>query len=354
MASPAPLSVLQVASGLHVWGGIERYVAYLTQALRERGHHVEAVVPPDSPLAQHVPEPLHRGVRRKHDLTALAWYVRLFGRRRFDVVHVHFNPDFLVAGVAAKLRRQPLTILTRHVALPWSRPKVRLYGRLFDHIIPVSDAVRRRLAQSGIPEAHMTVAKAGCPALDSTAPASIGGGPGLFHVGCFGRLAAEKGLDLLFDAAEVAELSRVRFHIFGTGPLEQAFRSKAVPSVSLYGHQPTVSGYIAAMHSVVIPSRWEEAFPYAALEAMSAAKPIIASRIGGLPELVQQGVNGVLFEPGDARDLARSIAMLASDPAAAAAMGKAGQDLHQREYTVARMGERIEAVYLAQTKGPRH
>jgi glycosyltransferase involved in cell wall biosynthesis len=279
-------------------------------------------------------------VRGKHDLRAFTAYLQLFREQRFDIVHVHFNPDFLVAGVAARLRKQPKTVLTRHVALPWASAKAKLYGSLFDTIIPVSEAVQGKLLASGIPSEKMIVAKAGCPALVAKRPRTL---PPGFHVGYFGRLVPEKGLSVFFKA--LAASPKVTGHVFGSGPLEDELKAHAPPNVTFHGFVDDVADHMAAVNAVVIPSQWEEAFPYAALEAMSLGKPLVASNVGGLPELVTAGENGLLFDKANPAELASALSRLEQDPAQAKAMGDKGKQIHRSEYTVEKMAERIEAAY---------
>ncbi len=336
------MKVLLVGSGLFDWGGIERYVSYLQTGLVERDHTVFVTSPADSPLSKNTQGSLPLGTKGKYDLAALAAYLRLFREQRFDVVHVQFNPDFLVAGVAARLRKQPKTVLTRHVALPWSAAKVKLYGALFDTIIPVSEAVQKKLLHSGIPAEKMIVAKAGCPALQPKNSVDSKEG---FHVGAFGRLVPEKGLSVFFKA--LAASPGITGHVYGSGPLEDELKAHAPKNAIFHGFVTDVADHMAAMHVVVIPSQWEEAFPYAALEAMSLGKPLVVSNVGGLPEIVSEGVNGLLFDKANPAELASSLQQLQQDQAAAAKMGERGRVLHRAEYTIQRMAERIEAAYSA-------
>jgi len=339
------MKVLQVASALHDWGGIERYVQYLTDGLRWQGHEVTVACPPNSPLHRRILDgvvPI--SVRQKHDPRVLAAYLRHFRAHRYDVVHGHFSPDFLLPALAAKLTRQPRTIMTRHVAAPWSRPKARHYLRLWDHIIPVSDAVRVRLAASGVPEDRMTVAKAGTPvprpqrARDDVR-AEWGSG---FHLGYFGRLVPDKGIETLLRAA--TELpAGVQMHIFGDGPLRtQVDRAKGVRS---HGFVENVTDAMNAMDATVIPSEWEEAFPYAALESMALGVSIVASNVGGLPEVVQPEVTGLLFPKGDASAIARAVRRLQESPDLRAEMAAHAQRIHRETYTVEQMAARIAAIY---------
>jgi glycosyltransferase involved in cell wall biosynthesis len=335
------LKILQVASSLNEWGGIERYVTYLQSGLSERGHEVQVTCPPKSPLSERTAKQHPIQVKGKHDLRAFAQYLRLFRDHRYDIVHIHFNPDFLVAGIAARLRKQTYTVLTRHVALPWSSAKVRLYSPLFDHIIPVSHAVEKQLLASGIPQSRMTVAKAGCPCLhptkdrDATRRELRAEG---FAIGSFGRMTPEKGLDLL----EQVSVPGVSLHLFGSGPLLEQFKAKQTSTFRVHGFRTDVADCMNAMDAIVIPSRWEEAFPYAALEAMSLAKPILVSRVGGLLEIVEEGNTGLAFDKDNAEQLAQAIHTVQS---CSTELGASAKRRHAEEFTVPFMAARIEAVY---------
>lgn len=345
------MKVAQVGSSLFDWGGIERYVAYLSQGLSDRGHQVKILAPAGSPLADRATVPLVGiSLRGQFRFDRLGAFLRAFRGEAFDVAHVHFSPDFVVPAIAARLAKVPLIVMTRHVALPWSPGKVRRYLRLFDHIIPVSHAVERHLSASGVPADRMTVAKAGCSPLAPSQPRddarrALGLATDDFAAGIFGRLVPEKGVDVLLAASGLAP-EGVRIEIFGEGPQEAALRKASDPRTTFRGFVPDVADAMAAMDAVVIPSVWEEAFPYAALEAMSVGAPLVASRVGGLPEVVEEGVTGLLFEKGSAEGLARCLAELAGDRARAGRMGEAGRALHRAEYTLEKMAERIEAVFL--------
>jgi glycosyltransferase involved in cell wall biosynthesis len=345
------VKVLLVASSLYDWGGIERYVLYLAEGLAARGHEVVVACPPGSPLDQR-----YRGLkvpialRGKLDLKAYAAYSKLFRETRFDVVHAHFSPDFTLPGIAAK--GKSFTVLTRHVSLPWRKRKARRYLRWWNHVIPVSDSVRRRLLESGVPDGRMTVAKAGLPDplrdVDSRVARQRLGIEG-FAVGSFSRLVPEKGLDRLISAAKATD--GVTAHIFGDGSERAALEALAAgsPKVKFHGRIEDVGEAMAAMDVVAVPSAWEEAFPYAALEALAMGKPVVAAKIGGIPEIVENGVHGLLFE--DDRAFEAALAELRDAPQRAVSMGAAGRERYEREFTLAAMAERIERVYQRKSLG---
>jgi glycosyltransferase involved in cell wall biosynthesis len=349
VASGQPsLNVLQIASSLYEWGGIERYVSYLSHGLVARGHQVTVTCPRISPLSERAPNTVEIGMRRKFDLVGFAGYLRLFRAVRYDVVHVHFSPDFTLPAYAARMTRQPFKVMTRHVATRWNPTKARVYSRLWDRIVPVSRAVERVLLESGVPQRQMIVAKAGTPtpAKKSSRAATrkeLGIAAGEFAVGSFGRLVPEKGIQVLLDAAALAP--GIRTCIFGHGPEETALRARASASVTFFGQIADVADAMSAMDVVVIPSTWEEPFPYAALEAMALSRPIVASSIGGLPEMIDDGVNGLLFTPSDAADLARLLIELSTNRGLSAELGRAAHRRYLQEFTVDQMVTRMLAVY---------
>ncbi|HMS56868.1 MAG TPA: glycosyltransferase family 4 protein, partial [Fimbriimonadaceae bacterium] len=100
------------------------------------------------------------------------------------------------------------------------------------------------------------------------------------------------------------------------------------------------------MDCVVVPSLWEEAFGFVALEAMSLGKPVVATRSGNLPELVVPGENGLLINKGDSKALANAILTLASDEDGAKRLGAAGKEKHQTQYLIEHFGQRVEAAYF--------
>jgi glycosyltransferase involved in cell wall biosynthesis len=145
-----------------------------------------------------------------------------------------------------------------------------------------------------------------------------------------GRLSPEKGADTLIDA--VGRLPAVRLDIAGEGPdrrrLEGVARGVADGRVRFLGRLEgdEVEALISDALAVVLPSRWYENQPMIVLEAFARGVPVVASDIGGTPELVRHGTDGLLFPPGDAAALADALRVLLDDPARARAMGKAARE----------------------------
>ncbi|MES1227350.1 MAG: glycosyltransferase family 4 protein, partial [Armatimonadota bacterium] len=284
------LRILHVGSSMpDDWGGIERYIATLGRAQIAQGHNVTVAAPGGSPLAMRWGGPCPDiWLRRKFDIKALRRYLRLFRSQKFDVVVTHFSPDFIIPVFAARLARAGKTILTRHLVEPFRRDRTMIYSRLYDGFIGVSEAAASSLLASGLEASRVKAVQGGCQALQSLTNREVSRS---YHavkgmgVGFFGRLVSEKGVDVLIEARRLAKADW-SVHVFGDGPDRGRLQSLAEGlEVAFHGRVEEVGSAMDAMDVVAMPSRWSEAFSIAALEALSLGKPIVASRVGGLPEL---------------------------------------------------------------------
>lgn len=152
------------------------------------------------------------------------------------------------------------------------------------------------------------------------------------HYAAFaGRISPEKGVETMISAA--ALLPDVLFSIAGSGPLLARSQRRSLPNIRFRGllASPELSEFFSKARFLVVPSRCYEMCPTVILEAMAMGLPVIASRIGGLPEIVQDGVSGLLFEPGDAEDLARKVRVLWDNPELCRKLGLTGRDWVVRE-----------------------
>jgi glycosyltransferase involved in cell wall biosynthesis len=165
------------------------------------------------------------------------------------------------------------------------------------------------------------------------------------YVAFAGRLSAEKGLKTLIKAA--AELPEVPFRFVGDGPIARSLVQRSSPNVAFLGHvdaQEMMRFYQNARF-LVMPSECFEMFPLVIGEAMGHCLPVIASRIGGLPEIVEDGVTGLLFEPGNVEDLVSKIKLLWENPSLCRQMGIAGREKAIREYNENVYYRRLMDVY---------
>lgn len=156
----------------------------------------------------------------------------------------------------------------------------------------------------------------------------------LGYVIYFGRLAEEKGIETLLKAYATLE-SVMPLKVIGTGPLERELRS-TYPKVEFLGYKngQDLKHLVAHAAFVVVPSEWYENCSMAVLEAMALGKPVIGSRIGGIPEQVHDGKTGFLFEMGNVGQLAEKIAILVSNSELRYRMGMAARERLEREYSL--------------------
>jgi glycosyltransferase involved in cell wall biosynthesis len=151
-----------------------------------------------------------------------------------------------------------------------------------------------------------------------------------------GRLSPEKGLRTLLRAFE--QLPQFKLKILGTGPMEQELRDyiaqKSLRNVEFLGFKSGAEKLEILNNALclVLPSEWYENFPVTVLEAFMASKPVIASRMGGLPYIVEEGKSGLLFEAGKPEELARKIRQFVDHPDKAARMGACGRALSETKY----------------------
>jgi glycosyltransferase involved in cell wall biosynthesis len=280
--------------------------------------------------------------------------VRHVLRVRPDVLHTHLvHADFhgLPAG---RLGRVPLLVSTKHGFNPFRSRRAfaaadRTIARLADVHVAISAGLARYLAKDeGFDESAFEVLHYGIE--PGPTPPSPPAEPRLAIVG---RLIPIKGHDVLLEAlARVrAELPDVSLEIAGDGPLEPQLRAAVArlglgEAVAFLGRVAPPTPVYERAQVVVVPS-FGEGFGMVALEAMERGRAVVASDVGGLPEIVEAGETGLVVPSGDSAALANAIVELARDPARAAAFGAAGRERALAAFSQERCTERIEALYLA-------
>lgn len=179
-------------------------------------------------------------------------------------------------------------------------------------------------------------------------PADLPSGP--CHVGIVGRVAPVKGIDYALRAlADPALSDRIVLDIIGDGPSRPSLEAEAVrmgvaDRVRFLGFRKDIYSFLAHLDVMFIPSR-HEGLPYTLLEAMSLARPIAASRVGGLAEVLRDGETGLLFDVGDVRGMVHALNRLALDGDLAARLGATAASEQRRRFTLSRMKEKYLAVY---------
>jgi glycosyltransferase involved in cell wall biosynthesis len=160
-----------------------------------------------------------------------------------------------------------------------------------------------------------------------------------------GRLSREKGIETLLRAHAAAQGSWPLV-VAGTGPLADEFKAK-YPAARFVGHVAgdVLGETIAGAAAAVVPSEWFENCPMSVLEAMAHGKPVVGSRMGGIPELVADGRTGLLFAPGDVNELKEKLDTLVASPGLRQAMGSAARACVENKFSLARHNAGLMAIY---------
>lgn len=358
-----PLTVLQVVT-LSERGGAQRHVADLTKGLLLRGHRVHVAAGGSGPLIGEVsrvgaevhPQPhMVRDISPARDAAALRDLLRLIRRTRPDVVHAHSSKAGLLARVAARLRGVP-SVYTAHGFVflePLARGRAASYrwiervgAMCGNRLITVSArdaraAVAQRVARPG----EVVVIPNG---LDPPGDPSVAPPPFPFRFAAIANAYPTKGLDVLIEAVRrlgALGLSDVEVLVAGDGPERGSLieRARGLP-VRFLGEISDVDDLLSSVQASVLPSR-KEGWPYAVLESMAAARPVIATDVGGIAEQLDGDRCGWLVPSGDAVALANAMVEAASRPDECTVRGARGYERLRSRFTASEMVDRIEREY---------
>jgi glycosyltransferase involved in cell wall biosynthesis len=331
-----------------------------------RGHDVWLAAPPDSRIATAAAA---RGLRlvpvafrRPWGVLDVAVLRRAISRLRIEVLNTHSSWDAWIGGLAGRLGRTGVRIVrTRHLSTPIarSRPSRLLYTRLADRVVTTGEAIRRQMIErNGFPAERITSVVTGLdlatfrPTREAAAVREEFGIPAsVAVVGTVSTLRSWKGhLDLLEALAMVRASGDVWGLFAGTGPYAEVIRARMrelglAAVVVMPGHREDVADILMATNVFAFPSTANEGVPQAVLQAMAMRRPVVASQVGGIPEVVRDGETGVLVPPGNPSVLAEGISRILADPPAVAGWIKAAEDLVRAEYTLEVMLDKMEGVY---------
>ncbi len=355
--------------GNSVIGGAENHVITLVTALRQMDIGVSVVCPRPGPLVDaltalgvqpHLIEMVRPAPNDEYELSlpALGELAALMERLDPHVVHSHLYPAFLHASLAGQLSRIPALLTTAHTLVV--RPGDAVLTRLTDtRVIAVSQAAKRLLVQGGVSSRAITVIPNGIEPRyfeDESASAAVarrelGIPDGSPVIGTIARLSAEKGHRELLQIAR-AVLDRkpeATFLIVGTGPLADELQSEAAKlgianRVIFTGARRDVTTLNHLIDVFLLPSH-EEALPLAVVEAMAAARPIVASNVGGVPEVVVDGETGRMFDPDDRAGFVEAVVQLIERPELRRQYGERGRQRASAEFRVDRMVGRTMRHY---------
>jgi glycosyltransferase involved in cell wall biosynthesis len=307
------------------------------------------------------------GLERNSRVAAAPWrrLVAFAREERVGVMHTHkLGSNFWGAMLRGRTRVPALVAQEHGISAESTRLRRVIQGRLIaprvDAFVAVCEADRRLLEVEGVPAAVTRVIRNGIPTAPDTGPPCVRRElcipEDALVVGAVATLRPEKALDVLIEAA--ARL-RGRFPSLrvliaggpdatqpdvGPGLARLAADLGLDGTVSFLGLRDDVDRLVREFDVAVLCSD-REAGPLSLLEYMESARPLVATRVGGIPEIVEDGHTGVLVEPRDPAALAEAIAGLLADPARARRLGDAGRELRRREFDIDLTVRRFEELY---------
>jgi glycosyltransferase involved in cell wall biosynthesis len=349
------------------WGGAETLLADLVVALPAAG--VEPSVaylfdldasPTAAVLRERGLEPHLIAAPRLHDprgFTALRGWLRA---ARPDVVHTHLGYADLLGGPAARSLGVP-AVSTLHL-MRWERrgkegAKERLMAlarrRCAARVIAVSDAARAAYLETGwdrparVVTVRNGVAREAAPGAGAAVRAELGLSPQDRVCAMVTVLRAGKGHDVAAAALAQLDDPRVKLVVCGDGPDRAAIERELAPlgdAVVMAGHRTDVMRVLDAADVLLHPTR-EDAFPTTLLEAAAAGVPVVATAVGGVPEIVTPDTGRLVPAPPQPADVARALGELLGDDALRARMGAAARERFAKEFTARAWAQRLRALY---------
>lgn len=374
-------------------GGPALHVAYLAAGLRDRGYATTLVAGTlargegsMSYVAERLGVPvvtlpeLSREIAPLRDLTAAFRLASLIRELRPHILHTHTAKAGAVGRIAALLAgraRPPIVVHTFHghvlrgyfdpVRTALFRLLERRLARVTTALVAVSPEVRDDLVALRVaPPERFTVIRLGIELRERVGGGSdgraqarrmLGIPPHRFTVGWIGRMTAVKRTE---DVLAAFRLLRERgtdacLCLVGDGPDRDHVEKRAaelgvVRHCLFLGYQDEVAPFYAAFDALVLPSG-NEGTPVSAIEALAAGKPVVATRVGGVPDVVRDGEDGFLVDPGDVGALADRLALLAARPDLRRRMGERGRERVLSRYAVERLLQDTDRLYRSLLAG---
>ena len=345
------------------WGGQEIRILLEMREHRRQGHKVQILCAPRTKLAEEAGgmgiEVIPHRIRSPWEPKSILRIKNLIRDLRIDVLHTHSSVDSWAGGLAGRWAKVPVLVRTRHISVRVRRPWLNRLYYLPDAIITTGEHIRRELLQTHKIPAERIV----------SIPTGADGGR--FHPGppdlelkkrmglpiaspvitLVAVLRAQKRHELVIAAAaEVLKIfPQARFLFVGDGPgrnrVEQEIKNAQLEAqIVMTGYREDIPA-ILSFTDLGIISSVAEGIPQFLFQVMAMGKPVIATAVGGIPEIVTSGVNGLLIPPEDPVTLAKAMIQVLGDPGSARRLGEEGRRLVEQEYTVEKMAEKVYRVY---------
>ena len=342
------------------WRGGQEQVFTLMLGIKERHHQIYLAAPGDSPLSVRARE---RGIEtvpfRQRNELSLSAVLKLWvflRNREFDIVYVNTPRAVFSGGLASRLAGVPLRICSRRVNFPLKSPLSRLkYNWFQERVVTVSLSIQETLIEGGVRPDLIQVIYEGVDldwidAHQSNSTLAVGE---RLKVGTVAYLSPEKGHYVLLEAAAriVSRFPEVVFVLVGKGESMSKLRDK-IRELDLENHV-LFTGFRNDSETLMkefdifcLPSL-SEGLSSAILVAMASSLPVVATQVGGIPELVVDGETGLLVPANDARQLAAALGQVLESQSLRRRLGQAGRRRVERKFMLQRKLDETEQLYLS-------
>jgi glycosyltransferase involved in cell wall biosynthesis len=358
--------VLHVINGEH-FSGAEKVQQLLGKQLERFGFEAEfACVKPNRfpelcglKPGQVSPFPM----RGRLDVSVVGKLVKKVRRESFDLLHAHTPRTALVTSMVSLRTGVPWVY---HVHSPTARDSTRgMVNRLNEWIerysirschklLTVSKSLRREMLRCGVPRSRLQVVPNGVPPIDPIDAQSRLQEP-QWRVGMIALMRPRKGVEVALEAMQILKNRKLPIQLELIGGFEtEAYQEQTLrmlhslkldDTVRWTGFTSDIPTAIRRLDALILPSLFGEGMPMVVLEALAAAVPVVATRVEGTPEVIRDGIEGVLAEPRSAQSLADKMLDLTQSRRTWATMSENALRRHRESFTDERMAERVARAY---------
>jgi glycosyltransferase involved in cell wall biosynthesis len=362
------INVLHIIEDLNV-GGLEELLSIIATGLnRDRYNIYVCCIEEGGQIAQ---ELINHGIKvdilgintyhNPFNILRLAKYIK---ERKIDIIHTHMYFANTFGRLAAILAKTPIVIsATYSNYFEYKKRNIlmeRFLSRFTDVIIAASNSIKEFNAKQQRISLDKFKVIYDCASTEKfskrmnsgVVKGQLGIEPDYSVVGCVARLSLVKGHSYLIRAAAevLKRYPKVKFLLVGDGPVRKELENLTEElgiedKVIFAGARRDIPEMLSVMDIFVLPSALREGCPLSVLEAMAMSKPVIASRLGGIPEEVSDGESGILVPPKDSKSLAEAIIKLLLDKSEARRMGQVGKKIFKHKFTKEIMLKKLESLY---------
>lgn len=352
-------------NSITIYAGGEVWMLSVMKEMVKRGFEVTLVCKPEAEIISHAKkekiEVLPIRIAGDFDPISISQLVKVYKKRKIDIVIANVGKDIRLAGLAAKLSRG-ISVIALHQVDREIKNNLRYrftYNSLAKMIVVNSLATKNTLLKSApwLQDEKINVVYHGIDyekySLANTRDLRMefGLSPQDLIIGFVGRLSIQKGINYMLDAFRLVteKFKDVHLVIAGTGELENMIKEftrkfNLENKIHLLGFRKDIPDLMKSFDIFILPSIWE-GFGLVLIEAMAAGKSVVATNTSSIPEIVKDGRNGILVPPENAIAISDALIKLISDRELRLKFGKAGQEIVKQKFTTERMINDYEKIF---------